>query len=50
MLKAWAFLIPKKGRKRGEKSKIVEFNGCLWRIAKTQRSCYDKENLLYQYV
>ena len=50
MLKAWAFSIPKRDKKGEKKSKIVEFKGCLWRIVKTQRSCYDKGNLLYQYV
>lgn len=42
------FFNTKKGGEKGEKkSKIVEFNGCLWRIVKMQISCYDKENLLY---
>lgn len=51
MLKAWAFLIPKKGGEKGEKkSKIVEFNGFLWRIVKTQKAYYHKEKRLYQYA
>lgn len=51
MLKAWTFLIPKKRGEKGEKkSKIVEFNGCLWLITKNQISYYHKEKRLYQYA